>query len=192
MTLQMTGVHLDYKQRGGWATLSCRMQWQHSRCHWELIYNPGVSTTLFFQYFVQIFLPPNNYTPALKLSISPPFWCLHLSNICRLLTCHPLSHHLAELYRFSTFYLPFKGRPSRPDSFSLLSLRVLQFSAFPCGHVGIQCWSYMGITFCSVPLEVKHLSCAPMSQTLPLTLGYFISEFKLCSQMWQFRDQCGA
>lgn len=84
----------------------------------KFIYNPVVISTLFFQYFVQIFLPPNNYTPALKLSISPPFWCLHLSNICRLLTCHPLSHHLAELYRFSTFYLPFKGRPSHPDSFS--------------------------------------------------------------------------
>lgn len=48
----------------------------------ELIYNPVVISTLFSRDFVQIFFPLIILPPALRLS-TPPFWCLHLSNICR-------------------------------------------------------------------------------------------------------------
>ena len=62
------------------------------------------------------FLSPNNYTPCFQAEHFPSFLCLHLSNICRLLSCHPLSHHLAELYRFSTFYLFLSRQASPPLS----------------------------------------------------------------------------
>lgn len=72
MKLQLTGVHFVVS-KGAAEYLSA------SGCSnnmlvaiGKLIYNPVVISTLFFQYFVQIFLLPNNYTPVLKLSISPP------------------------------------------------------------------------------------------------------------------------
>lgn len=103
----------------------------------KLIYNPVVIPTLSFSDILSRFFFPLIITPRiLQLSIFPPFSCLHLSNICRLLSCHPLSHRLAELYRFSTFYLSFKGRPPRPWVIFHCSLEMC--SSFLHFHVATQ------------------------------------------------------
>lgn len=74
MELQVAGVHfLDCKQRAAEYLSASGCRSNILVAIRELIYNPVVICTLVFQYFVQIFLLPNNYTPALKLSISPSF-----------------------------------------------------------------------------------------------------------------------
>lgn len=89
-------------------------------------HNLEVFPVLNFPVFLSDFLGPNNYTPYFQAKRFPSFMCLHLSNICRLSPCQPLSHHFAKLYRLSTS-LSFKQRPPHSWIISALFRRTPAF-----------------------------------------------------------------